>query len=1538
MAMRKKLRLASPEVVPRVFDWSKCCLCQQPGQLICPAEHRDPKQRNAGYKTLSENLIKFKEIGLLPNDVKIEEFDEGEGIQTTFEHHQARWHKQCTLKYNTKNLERAIQRSQSCNQEITNRNEALFGESSCQTRRASQPTPRLMENICFLCNKGPLWNQPLTNVATMGLDKYIREKKTLINNTKLHALMEGTDLIALEGKYHVRCMVNLRNKVRSVEMENQGQHNGGNTVCHAIAFAHVASFISDKLASGDTEYIFCMSTISKMYSAKLMELAGLDEPPEVHTTRLRERVIYNFPNLRTEKKGKEYILVRDSANIFQSIPHEDSDADAIAAQRFILRLREEMFRSTTNFNGSFDTDCQKSSVPASLLATVNLLLYGSTEVKDRHSTQPALSISQLIFFNHRKNVPSGNQIRQKTTCEPPLCIFKALSTYGRTRDKSIVNEDHNLGLSISYNRLSEITSELCQDVVNRSKKEGVFCPANFKEGLFTVSAYDNIDHNLSSSTSETTFHGTSISMYQLPTPTNTGTVRLYEKEILPEQLKSKKDVPAFPTLPEFYSLVKTAVLPCATPQITSPVSEDMEKKLINEEGVKLQWLREKEWLNHVNNVRVSESCSVPLNISWSGFHATEADGQIVIPAIQALLPLFTDKSSSVSMLRHAINITMNITKHVNPTQVPVIAMDQPLYTLAKVLQWNWPDMYGENHIFILFGQFHIELAFLKLIGQSLNGSGWSYIIANSGLMSETSALACMTVTHVKKTRTIHQVTACSLYSLLILAYNNTDKDLDLQKWVERRSSESPTFLYWMTVLNIEILLLTFVYSIRMADYTCFKETLKKMIPWFFIFDHFNYARWLSIHMKDLEELSDRAEKVNEEFLKGNFVIRKTKKPFSAIAVDQAHEQQNAVIKGEGGAIGLFHDANALMRWALAGPEITRLIDEFCISDVKCKQNLHHEQYESYQKKFLKKTKMLTESFLEVCNPFEEMGSDLISLHTQVVASSDRVVSLQNLEEDGKILYRTFIKERLSKNRSISVFSPIKLNKKKLLADMEARAIPRHIKLVKTLKNDVQLFSKLFIAAQHREMDLNSFFQHENQAYPPSLSVDGGIRACGKSELTRILETVSDKGADFTGQCDAIIFDGATVINMLPPRTSKTFGEYFRNEFQQFTAKVISNMTVKRVDFVWDIYSEDSIKKPIQEQRGIGVRRQVTEGNLVPKNWPTFLRNDKNKEELFGLLARGMVKERRSFEVVTNDGETFISSSLNTTLHGTFLMQEADGRIILHIVDTVAHGAVEVMIRTVDTDVLVLSVSYYYYLKKLGLKRLWIMFGVGNRTRHISVHNIAEALGEDKSVALRGFHAFTGCDTTSSFSSNGKKSAWNAWKKFEDVTSSFLALSHPMEHLSPELEEQFQQFVVLLYSTECAGMSINEARKFLFSSRSRLLENVPPTSAALQKHILRAAYQGGHVWGQSHLARPILPPPSEWGWVKNDDKWTPLWTSLPPIWESCRELVRCNCKEGCKSRCSCKNIGVSCTLLCKHCKGKCLTSSDSTVVKEKEEEK
>ena len=98
------------------------------------------------------------------------------------------------------------------------------------------------------------------------------------------------------------------------------------------------------------------------------------------------------------------------------------------------------------------------------------------------------------------------------------------------------------------------------------------------------------------------------------------------------------------------------------------------------------------------------------------------------------------------------------------------------------------------------------------------------------------------------------------------------------------------------------------------------------MKWVFALDHPNYARWLSIHIRDMQRLSTIHPNIAAQFAEGKFVGQKTLNRFSAIAIDHAHEQNNKVVKGDGGAIGLMQNTSELLRWMVSGPEIGRLIN------------------------------------------------------------------------------------------------------------------------------------------------------------------------------------------------------------------------------------------------------------------------------------------------------------------------------------------------------------------------------------------------------------------------------------------------------------------------------------------------------------------------------------------------------------------------------------------------------------------------------------
>ena len=56
-----------------------------------------------------------------------------------------------------------------------------------------------------------------------------------------------------------------------------------------------------------------------------------------------------------------------------------------------------------------------------------------------------------------------------------------------------------------------------------------------------------------------------------------------------------------------------------------------------------------------------------------------------------------------------------------------------------------------------------------------------------------------------------------------------------------------------------------------------------------------------------------------------------------------HGKENANVIGEGGAVGLTENPSALRRWMVAGPELSRMIQEFEGSNNQTEENDYHEK-------------------------------------------------------------------------------------------------------------------------------------------------------------------------------------------------------------------------------------------------------------------------------------------------------------------------------------------------------------------------------------------------------------------------------------------------------------------------------------------------------------------------------------------------------------------------------------------------------------------
>ena len=213
-------------------------------------------------------------------------------------------------------------------------------------------------------------------------------------------------------------------------------------------------------------------------------------------------------------------------------------------------------------------------------------------------------------------------------------------------------------------------------------------------------------------------------------------------------------------------------------------------------------------------------------VSWAAYQATQTSLSSDEPAIIPLLPMFTENAHSLAMIAYSMSVIRAAVAHFNPSQTPVIAVDQPLFALAEEIQWRLGGVYDEDRFVFMLGGLHVEMANWKMLGKWLTGTGWAETVCSAGVVMQGVAESLLTESHLSRTPPAHQVTIISLYILMCRAYqeyasgtgeNETVKTF--HEWKEDKSTRCLQFLYSSYTLDLQLQRLQLVRALREADFS-----------------------------------------------------------------------------------------------------------------------------------------------------------------------------------------------------------------------------------------------------------------------------------------------------------------------------------------------------------------------------------------------------------------------------------------------------------------------------------------------------------------------------------------------------------------------------------------------------------------------------------------------------------------------------------------------------------------------------------------------
>eukprot|EP00732_Lithocolla_globosa_P004892 Lithocolla_globosa_v1_NODE_4732_length_1377_cov_11.537415.p1 type:complete len:225 gc:universal NODE_4732_length_1377_cov_11.537415:664-1338(+) len=189
--------------------------------------------------------------------------------------------------------------------------------------------------------------------------------------------------------------------------------------------------------------------------------------------------------------------------------------------------------------------------------------------------------------------------------------------------------------------------------------------------------------------------------------------------------------------------------------------------------------------------------------------------------------MFGEKAATFSMTKHGMEVIKKAIQFLNPGQIPVMECDQPLFALAKYVQWLFPTILGERLFVVTFGQLHLEAAFLSAFGDLLDGSGWISALVQAEVATSGTANSFLKASHITRTRHAHQVTLLALFELRKRAFMSSGTS-DFQVWLNREEEKHDTFMFWNLILDLQTELMIYVRSIRTSDFILNVTMIEKL--------------------------------------------------------------------------------------------------------------------------------------------------------------------------------------------------------------------------------------------------------------------------------------------------------------------------------------------------------------------------------------------------------------------------------------------------------------------------------------------------------------------------------------------------------------------------------------------------------------------------------------------------------------------------------------------------------------------------------------
>lgn len=1473
------------------------------------------------------------------------------------------YHRECrqkfTLRRDLDNLKRKAEESPD--------DGAVPGGSEIKRTRRTSSESRIYEKKCMFspkyCSgtkfmKEVKTREPLIKARQLRVDEKLRAVAISKGDLDIIALT-SRDIVAAEAHYHRSCYRSYTKCEKELEVNVETDNVGPDDIYKQReneAYEELFNYIRTETIA-NKEIIQVKELTRKLET--FMKSNGVQEVTDATKNHIRRKLEQEFQeSLHIIKDNSGRLLAVPDSITFRDVVCENqimktdlavlnsknkSINTAIDRASLYLRsvIKKDKKDSPWPVHPSYVDSDSHNDVPEHLDRFLLGILTGEPDHKNPSTRVTILkqSFSQDLIYA----VTNG---QQKT----PKHILLPYAVKTLTGNVEIIKILNRLGHGVSYSQLEENDTALCLQKLAATPNRQVVLPSNIQPHIFTNLAWDNIDRLEETLTGKGTSHRINgIAVQSKIFGPNLPTVSLPKIEKLKQRTVSTEN----DELPVYIAGARVGPIP----QHTTVASYEEDK-------LEIELARKKNLIWCIARQANTEKQIVP---SWTGFNIRTRDSVEVSQSNIGYLPTINAPATELTTVQEILTQSELIRETLKLNSI-VVVMDQALYAKAAEIAWKHTDKY--KHIILRLGTFHTICNAMSILGARFQDAGLRDLCIEGGLIAEGSVTRVLEGKMYNRAVRIHKLVYEALMRLAWMEFilwveSSTDEisrqvvdsclmkskelvenlcqekfedtlqlsDIDkLQTLWKRfleylRQDNGKMSAFWMSYIDmVEGVLLALLRGAREGNWNLHLSAIRSMIPWCFAYDKVNYARYLPAYYTEMMKLPTEHPQVHQSFMDGNFSVQlSTNNTFGRIPVDQTIEVTvNKDTQTPGGTSHFSLKSAAVKRYYITAEHRSAFLGQMRDMIQSDRLDLHHTELQHSR---IERDEEDVSAVVNVLqgwvNPFSG-SQDIISLSTARVAPTELSSDLMKAHDTGEANYLQFKMERLESNPPLKKFhDPMKMNKLKTFSNLCKKSMVKSNGRAVILKADRALFGRIIVMAQNRDIQMADVLAHPMGPLPWALSTpEGSLRKTNKAALGTLLQR-NVAPAEETPISSATVIDGMSLIQKLRGEQAN-FGEVAKSVFSMALREGQSS---KRVDIVFDTYQDVSIKNLEREARGeeTGPQLQNITAKQIVRQWIKFLTNSSNKTSLISFLVNEWKKPE--YTVLLNekilfatDGEMCFRITKDFTEEVPDLQsthEEADGRMLLHAAHAAEDGYQSVIICTEDTDVFIMCMAFHQQIKV----PLFQKCGTKARKRLVDIGKVAAATGIPNCKALIGMHAYTGCDSVSTFAGKGKVSAFKLLSSNKEAQEAFMQLGEDWD-VCEELMERLEKITCLLYAAKSGTEKVNELRYHMFCAKKGEIEShqLPPCIDSLRKHAQRANYQAA-IWRRCLRQDPETPSPVGKGWkmekVDENVKLVVDWMDGQPAPQAVLDLLACTCPRICKlPKCPCMVNGMRCTDMCK----------------------